>query len=141
MNRDRLTRMAVAAVVCVAGARLPAAQPATAPAIEKDFFVTLPEQNRPIPEPLPDAARPGFKIRGTKGWNWAPQQYLAEIPVLARAKMNFLMNCYLSMFDHEHAAWASGQANWFPTPGYGAPSHSQRQFRVMGLDEEKEYDT
>ena len=37
-------------------------------------------------------------------------------------------------------AWASGQANWFPAPGYGAPSHSQRQFRVMGLDEESEYE-
>lgn len=42
---------------------------------------------------------PGFKIRGTKGWSWTPEQYLEEIPVLAKYKMNFLMNCYISMFS------------------------------------------
>ncbi|MES2379309.1 MAG: beta-N-acetylglucosaminidase domain-containing protein [Bacteroidota bacterium] len=41
----------------------------------------------------------GFKIRGTKGWSWTPEQYLAEIPVLAKYKMNFMMNCYISMFS------------------------------------------
>ena len=43
---------------------------------------------------------PGFKIRGTKGWSWTPEQYLEEIPVLAAYKMNFMMNCYLSLFSH-----------------------------------------
>jgi len=66
--------------------------------ITRDFMVKLPDEIRPLPEPLPAGAQPGFRIRGTKGWNWTPEQYLAEIPVLARYKMNFLMNCYLSMF-------------------------------------------
>lgn len=66
--------------------------------ITANFVVELPDEIRPFPEPLPTGAQPGFKIRGTKGWNWTPEQYLAEIPVLARYKMNFLMNCYLSMF-------------------------------------------
>ncbi len=66
--------------------------------ITKDFFVQMPAEMRPLPEPLPDGAEPGFSIRGTKGWNWTPEQYLAEIPVLRKYKMNFLMNCYLSMF-------------------------------------------
>lgn len=69
--------------------------------IEADFFVTLPGEMRPLPEPLPEGARPGFRIRGTKGWNWTAEQYLAEIPVLARYRMNFLMNCYLSLFAQE----------------------------------------
>ena len=33
---------------------------------------------------------------------WTPEQYLAEIPVLAKYKMNFLMNCYSTMCDVEH---------------------------------------
>lgn len=69
--------------------------------IRKDLVVRLPGEVRPFPEPLPEGAQPGFQIRGTKGWNWTPEQYLAEIPVLARFKMNFLMNCYLSMFARE----------------------------------------
>ncbi|MHC4442188.1 MAG: beta-N-acetylglucosaminidase domain-containing protein [Planctomycetota bacterium] len=66
--------------------------------IEEDFYVTLPDKVRPLPEPLADGQEPGFRIRGTKGWNWTPEQYLAEIPVLAKYKMNFLMNCYLTTF-------------------------------------------
>lgn len=83
-----------------------------------DFFVTIPAEKRPIPEPLPEGGKPGFAIRGTKGWNWTPQQYMSEIPVLARFKMNFLMNCYLSMFDERQGAWNSGKANrwWEPLP-------------------------
>lgn len=68
--------------------------------ITKDFWVELPPAIRPLPEPLPpEHPEPGFKLRGTKGWGWTPEQYLAEIPVLAKFKMNFLMNCYLSMFS------------------------------------------
>ncbi len=80
--------------VALAGAnyRLPAFQ------LPK-LHVQLPDQARPFPEPLGQGhSMPGFEFRGTKGWNWTPEQYLAEIPFLARWKMNFLMNCYLSMF-------------------------------------------
>jgi len=56
-------------------------------------------------------AQTGFRIRGTKGWAWTADQYLAELPVLAEYRMNFLMNCYLSMYDIEHQPWHSGKAN------------------------------
>ncbi len=63
------------------------------------YDIVLPREPGPIPEPLPpERSAPGFPLRGTKGWAWTPEQYLAEIPYLARMKMNFLMNCYLSMF-------------------------------------------
>jgi hypothetical protein len=65
----------------------------------RSYSVSLPEKARPIPEPLPPGQRPGFAIRGIKGWNWTTEQYLSEIPVLAEYKMNFLMNCYLSNFE------------------------------------------
>lgn len=86
--------------------------------VTRDFFVTLPAERRPFPEPLPEGrAEPGFSIRGTKGWNWTAGQYLAEVPVLAKYKMNFLMNCYLSMFD-QTLPWSGGEANrwWEPVP-------------------------
>ena len=61
--------------------------------------VHLPAKAGPLPEPLGlDHPRPGFRFRGIKGWDWTPKQYLREIPYLAKFKMNFLMNCYLSMF-------------------------------------------
>jgi hypothetical protein len=80
--------------------------------IHTNFHVTLPTVQREFPEPLPAGAQPGFKIRGMKGWAWTPEQYLAEIPFIAKCKMNFLMNCYISMFDLEHhAQWYDGDAN------------------------------
>lgn len=80
--------------------------------LHKDFHVKLPAEERPFPEPLPPGKTPGFKFRGTKGWAWTPAQYLAEIPSLAKFKMNFLMNCYLSMFDLEnHPNWGAKEAN------------------------------
>ncbi len=69
--------------------------------IRDNFVVQLPDELRPYPEPLPEGVEPGFSIRGTKGWNWTPEQYLAEIPILAEYNMNFLMNCYLSMFSQD----------------------------------------
>lgn len=61
--------------------------------------VHLPPQVEPIPEPLPaGTTKPGFEFRGMKGWVWTPKQYLEEIPTLRALKMNFLMNCYGSMF-------------------------------------------
>jgi hypothetical protein len=63
------------------------------------YTVTLPAKKRPYPTP-PAAGRggPGFALRGTKGWAWTWEQYLAEIPYLSRYKMNFLMSCYTSVF-------------------------------------------
>jgi len=94
----------------------------------EDFFVRLPDQVRQVPEPLASGqTEPGFKIRGTKGWMWSPQQYLAEVPVLAKYKLNFLMNCYLSMFDIEHHPWSSGKANrwWEPLPASKKQAYEQ----------------
>jgi hypothetical protein len=62
------------------------------------YEVTIPAKTLPFPEPLPAGERPGFVLRGTKGWAWTWDQYLDEIPVLARYKMNFLMSCYTSVF-------------------------------------------
>ena len=87
--------------------------------IAEDFYVTLPESQRQIPAPpANDAPLPGFRIRGIKGWSWSTEQYLAEIPFLAEHKMNFLMNCYLSMFSKDEEARASGMPNrwWEPIP-------------------------
>ncbi len=64
-----------------------------------EFEVVLPSNPGPFPTPLSaPKAEPAFRLRGTKGWAWTPEQYLAEIPYLVKAKMNFLMNCYTSMF-------------------------------------------
>jgi hypothetical protein len=78
--------------------------------------IKIPDTLRPLPEPLlPPYSEPGFKFRGIKGWAWAPEQYLEEIPVLASYKMNFLMNCYLSMFTSTRlGAWTNEW--WKPLP-------------------------
>jgi hypothetical protein len=84
--------------------------------LRRNFIVTLPTELRPFPEPLPEGVTgPGFKFRGTKGWMWTPEQYLAEIPYLKKFKMNFLMTCYLSWFDLENnRSWSGGDANrWY----------------------------
>jgi len=73
--------------------------PPQPPGTPKEFTIELPAEKRPFPEPLPEGKEPGFRLRGIKGWAWTPEQYLAEIPILAKCKMNFLMNCYLSLFD------------------------------------------
>jgi hypothetical protein len=67
----------------------------------RKYSVSLPNEARAVPEPLPPGKEPGFALRGIKGWNWTAEQYLEEIPVLAEYRMNFLMNCYLSNFDTE----------------------------------------
>ncbi|MGH9470562.1 MAG: beta-N-acetylglucosaminidase domain-containing protein [Terriglobia bacterium] len=69
------------------------------------FRVALPRQLLPLPEGASN--RPAFTLRGIKGWAWTPPQYLETIPVMAKCKMNFLMNCYSSMWDLEvHGKWA-----------------------------------
>ncbi len=94
-----------------AGAAAPES-PAMRPDLHKEFYIQLPAEKHEFPEPLPAGKSPGFKIRGTKGWAWTPEQYMQEIPWLAKFKLNFLMNCYISMFDIEHEArWTSGNAN------------------------------
>ena len=63
------------------------------------FRVTIPAERSPFPTSLPSGQKePGFVLRGTKGWAWTWDQYLAEIPYLARYEMNFLMSCYTSVF-------------------------------------------
>jgi beta-N-acetylglucosaminidase len=66
----------------------------------RPFHVTLPQEVEALPygSDRPDS-RPAFQIRGVKGWAWSPEQYLEEIPVLARYKLNFLINCYTSLWD------------------------------------------
>lgn len=64
--------------------------------------IQLPSAPLPFPEPLSTHQQPGFKFRGTKGWAWTPEQYLQEIPWLVKFKMNFLMDCYLSLFTSNH---------------------------------------
>jgi hyaluronoglucosaminidase len=110
----------------------------TASGINTNFQITLPTGRRDFPEPLPPGAQPGFKIRGTKGWAWTPEQYLEEIPFIAQYKMNFLMNCYISMFDIEHhAKWYDGDANrwWedFPPAKKAAYEKVVRSAQAHGL--------
>jgi hypothetical protein len=81
------------------------------PPITANFLVRLPSEKRDFPEPLSGShVEPGFKIRGTKGWGWAPDQYLSEIPVVATCRMNFLMNCYLTLYTGSDNQW------WKPLP-------------------------
>jgi hypothetical protein len=79
--------------------------------ITETFHVVLPGELREFPERLPAGGKPGFAWRGTKGWMWKPEQYLAEVPVLAKYRGNFLMNCYTSMCDVEHYAWGNPEVN------------------------------
>jgi hypothetical protein len=92
--------------------------PSAPPPFEENAYVKLPTEARPIPEPLNKGQQPGFTLRGTKGWLWSPEQYLAEVPVLAAFKMNFLMICYGSMCDIEHYPWGDPRCNrwWEPLP-------------------------
>ena len=73
------------------------------------YEVHLPQRIEPLPLGSGNSSvRPSFAFRGTKGWAWSPEQYLAEIPVMAQYRLNFLMNCYSSFWDlGPHGAWAS----------------------------------
>jgi len=86
--------------------------------ISEDFYVELPAEKQPFPQPLPEGVKPGFAWRGTKGWLWLPQQYLQTIPHLPKCGMNFLMNCYGSMCDIENYPWGNPKCNrWYePLP-------------------------
>lgn len=73
------------------------------------FEVQLSRHLEPLPFGSSDShARPSFSFRGTKGWAWSPEQYLSEIPIMAKYRMNFLMNCYSSFWElGPHGAWVS----------------------------------
>ncbi len=76
---------------------------------------SLPKSRKAMPTPYRKGqAFSGFKLRGIKGWGWTPEQYLAEIPVLAKYRMNFLMNCYLSMYTDPEKYINNW---WEPIPG------------------------
>jgi len=104
MGRPKSPLLAsVLALAMVLLANLPAGPAGGAPrgdsATPCRVKVVVPAVMREFPEPLPKGRKePGFALRGTKGWGWTADQYLAEIPFLAKVRMNFLMNCYLSMF-------------------------------------------
>jgi hypothetical protein len=121
----------------VADAESPAPKPPR-PDLHQNFYVTLPAERRPFPEPPAAGAAPGFKFRGTKGWAWTPEQYLAEVPYLARFKMTFLMNCYISMFDVEHEPWNSGRANrwWEDLPAEKKAAYEKivRECQKQGIE-------
>ena len=106
------TRRLLAILVLVSTVCLRTVAGNSAMNLHADFHIVLPTAKLEFPEPLAAGQQPGFKIRGIKGWAWTPEQYLAEIPFLAEYKMNFLMNCYISMFDIEHhEKWYDGKAN------------------------------
>jgi hypothetical protein len=110
--------------------------PLDAAELPTNFSVSLPAKQRPFPEPLGRGQQPGFKFRGTKGWAWTPEQYLAEIPWLAKFKMNFLMNCYSSMFDLEHYPnWAQANRWWedFPEAKKKAYENVVRECQKQGI--------
>ena len=63
------------------------------------YIVNLPDIKLALPTPLAAGQNvPAFKLIGTKGWAWTWNQFLAEIPILAQYKMNFLMSCYTCVF-------------------------------------------
>ncbi len=132
MNRFALSALISVAVAMHVGAAERVSD------IHTNLHVKLPAEKREFPEPLPAGTQPGFAIRGTKGWAWTPEQYLAEIPFLAKVKLNFLMNCYISMFDIEHhAKWYDGDANrwWEDLPAGKKRAYEQvvRSAQAHGL--------
>ena len=78
----------------------------------RPFHVTLPQRIEALPFGSErSGSRPAFAIRGVKGWAWSPEQYLAEIPVLAKYRLNFLINCYTSLWElGPHGALAAGRS-------------------------------
>lgn len=103
MKYSKMKWMVVAALLCLAGAGGYAQSNILEAAVATSSLkIQLPSAPMPFPEPLSSGRQPGFKFRGTKGWSWTPEQYLQEIPWLAKFKMNFLMDCYLSLFTSTH---------------------------------------
>jgi hypothetical protein len=83
--------------------------PDLAAGILQPFHVTVPRHTEVLPfgSDRPESL-PVFPIRGIKGWAWSPEQYRAEIPVMARYRLNFLMNDYGSLWElGPHGTWAT----------------------------------
>jgi beta-N-acetylglucosaminidase len=97
-QRWPLSRYALMAVFVVLSCFATFCRHSPSEAFKPLYEVTLPARELPFPTPLPAGKKPGFVLRGTKGWAWTWDQYLAEVPVLAKSKMNFLMSCYTSVF-------------------------------------------
>ncbi len=78
----------------------------------RPFHVTLPPHIEALPYGSDrPGSRPAFSIRGTKGWAWSADQYLAEIPVMAKYRLNFLMNCYSSLWElGPDGAWVNDRS-------------------------------
>jgi hypothetical protein len=79
----------------------------------RPFHVTLPRHIEALPYGSDRlGSQPAFSIRGIKGWAWSPEQYLAEIPIMAKYRLNFLMNCYSSLWElGPHGAWVPYKDN------------------------------
>ena len=73
--------------------------------------IDIPRTKRALPEGSDrQGTAPAFAIRGMKGWAWLAEQYLSEIPVMAKYRMNFLMNCYSSLWDlGERGRWVTNR--------------------------------
>jgi hypothetical protein len=99
--------------------------------IFRNFYVKLPGVKKEIPEPLKNGEKPGFSLRGTKGWNWTPEQTLKEIPYFKKFRFNFYMNCYTSMFDFPNRnEW------WKPLPPKLISGYEEivKQCRANGIE-------
>jgi hypothetical protein len=84
----------------------------------RPFRVTLPARIETLPFGSEHSdSGPAFAIRGLKGWAWSPEQYLAEIPVLAKYRLNFLINCYTSLWElGPHGALGDKNINFWYRP-------------------------
>ena len=73
----------------------------------QSLHIELPRELAPLPTPLRPGDSPGFPLRGTKGWRWTTEQYLAEIPILATYGGNYLMNAALRVqpLPRVHNEW------------------------------------
>jgi hypothetical protein len=66
----------------------------------RPFHVNLPSHVEPLPFGSHRSdSHPAFAIRGLKGWAWSPDKYLSEIPILVKYRLNFLINCYSSLWE------------------------------------------
>jgi len=100
---------------CIIGA--PDVSLNTLPSIETQFQVRLPAELQPMPTPLAEGREPGFTLRGTKGWLWTADQYMAELQAMTDYQMNFLLVCYGSMWNIEkYPEWPERNSWWLPLP-------------------------
>jgi beta-N-acetylglucosaminidase len=78
----------------------------------RPFHVMLPGHIETLPFGSDrSGSRPAFALRGIKGWAWSPDQYLLEIPVMAKYRLNFLMNDYGSLWDlGPHGTWQTDRS-------------------------------